>query len=166
MAPVSDPTDPDEAALCAVLHGYLEALDDGPAPARAELLARHPEFAPELTEFFAHLDRLDSVASALRQAAGPDPGPSDPGLDTQPRQPGDPNRTIVQQFTPPRPGAAAGPARVTVNAVLGDYELRAQIARGGMGVVWRAWQRSAAREVALKLLPAGARADEPEAVRF
>ena len=38
---------------------------------------------------------------------------------------------------------------------LGDYTLRRQIGRGGMGVVYEAWENSMDRRVALKVLPAG-----------
>lgn len=55
---------------------------------------------------------------------------------------------------------AAMPARV------GDYELLAEIARGGMGVVWRARQRRLKREVALKFVLEGALPGEVVARRF
>lgn len=42
-----------DAKLQDILHGYLQAMDTGQAPGRAELLRRHTEFASELEAFLS-----------------------------------------------------------------------------------------------------------------
>jgi len=51
-------------------------------------------------------------------------------------------------------------------AAIGDYDLLEPIARGGMGLVYRARQRSLNREVALKMVRSGQFADAEEVRRF
>ncbi|MBL9077606.1 MAG: protein kinase [Planctomycetes bacterium] len=48
-------------------------------------------------------------------------------------------------------------------SVLGDFRLVREIGRGGMGVVYEAWQRSLDRRVAVKVLPPGL-VDSPAAI--
>src|SRR5262245_58783375 len=58
-----------EQRLQEVLVAYLEAVERGQPPEARELLARHPEFAAELTELLANHARLDGLAAPLRAIA-------------------------------------------------------------------------------------------------
>jgi len=51
-------------------------------------------------------------------------------------------------------------------AGFGDYELRQELGRGGMGVVYRAWQSSLSREVAVKMILRGQLATKLDRERF
>jgi eukaryotic-like serine/threonine-protein kinase len=128
-----------------VLAAYLEAVEAGRAPDRDELLARHPELADELASFFANRDRIAGLAAPLR------PGP-DADLPTTPHSP-----DFEPEAVPP-PGTSV--------RYFGDYELIRELARGGMGVVYKARQVSLNRFIALKMILAGRFASEADVQRF
>src|SRR5262245_23069692 len=119
-------TGPDDASgrderVNEVIAEYLRAADAGRAPGRDELLARHPDLADELRSFFADHDAAARLAAPSASAELPTLAPRE---------------------------ATSSPALGIVR-YFGDYELLAEIARGGMGVVYRARQVSLNREVAL-----------------
>ncbi|MEM9352092.1 MAG: protein kinase [Planctomycetota bacterium] len=67
----------------------------------------------------------------------------------------------------PIPGAAApGPVGAPGSVVADDYEIRDKLGAGGMGTVYRAWQRSLKRWVALKIIPSQLLSSSEQAARF
>ncbi len=137
-APASYPGER-ERRLDEAVAEYLEAVDAGRRPAPAEWLARYPDLAPELERFFAGQEQVCNLLDSL----GPTP-------------------TVDHLST----GAEAPPPAGDSLPYFGDYELLEEIARGGMGVVYKARQVSLNRTVALKMILAGRLASPGDVQRF
>jgi serine/threonine-protein kinase len=118
-----------EERLDQVLASYFKAVEAGEALDPKTLIARHPDLAVDLENFFANEKRLDRLATPLR--------------------------TIRRAVAVPETGQA-----------IGDYEILGEIAHGGMGVVYRARQKSLGRVVALKMMRAGPLATPRDRQRF
>jgi eukaryotic-like serine/threonine-protein kinase len=148
-----------EQLLDEVITTYLKAVDAGQHPDPAELLARHPELADELTEFFAAQNSVDRAAVQLRGVVPASPKACDPPtLEPSPHSASD-----APTLAPGEALAHSGLGRIRY---FGDYELLEEIARGGMGVVFKAKQVSLNRIVALKMILAGQLASALDVARF
>ncbi|MBL7044512.1 MAG: protein kinase, partial [Pirellulaceae bacterium] len=148
----------------AILAEYLQAVEAGESPDEEKLLEQYPEFAGQLREFFADKRKIDEMAKlgADEDARLPMPTlapnqPTTPGLDAPTLAPSSPNVGAAMKPT----AGVSGKVRY-----FGDYELLEEIARGGMGVVYKARQINLNRTVALKMILAGQLASEDDVKRF
>ena len=138
MTTPNDPTMSHDS-LDAVIAAYMLAVEGGEVPNRQELLDQHAEHVDALRAFFADLDRMDRVASPLKIVDG---------LDATYQQEGN------------------GHADLPTIRYFGDYVLLERIAKGGMGIVYKARQVSLNRVVALKMILQGTFATERDIARF
>lgn len=130
-----------------VIAAYRQALQQGRRPDRDEWLSRYPELADGLRAFFASYDH--SAAEPTITA--------NPAL-----------AATLHSGVPPAAGPRRGPENRAPPPLrsFGDYELLQELARGGMGVVYKARQVSLNRVVALKMILAGQFAGADEIQRF
>jgi WD40 repeat protein len=142
MSHESQPANSRERLLEQAIAAYYQASEAGQEPDREAFLARYPELADELRSFFADQKQLARFAAALPAAT---PGAEAPTL---------------------APDLPAADSSLGTVRYFGDYELLEEIARGGMGVVYRARQMSLNRIVALKMILAGELASPEEVRRF
>ncbi len=119
--------------LDSIIADFIRLSEAGGSPDRLALLRQHPEFAPELEQFFAQRDRMNRLVDPIREF-GDD---------------------LYQSI---------GPGKHL--SYVGNYELLEEVARGGMGVVYKARQATLGRFVAVKMIVSGRLATEQDVQRF
>ena len=117
------------------LAGLVESLSEARGPEAVALLERlvadHPDLSGQLRELFAAISMADAVGEASTIL--------------------EPPRSESQPLAPPPTGSFV-PGVTPLPAEFDDYELLEELGRGGMGIVYRARQKSLDRIVAVKML--------------
>ena len=164
METVTDGLAGKEERLGEVIAAYLEAVDAGWAPPREDVLASYPDLSADLSAFFVCQDEI----SRLAFPAAPVPPPARPPTESTGRRAETRDGRRSEELTTAalRPAAPSAASPADGLRAVGDYDLLGEIRRGGMGVVYKARQRSLNRVVALKMMRAGPWATPAEVQRF
>lgn len=142
-----------ERAVELVYTEYSVREELGGQPRPEDWLARFPRWATRLERLFAVHAELHEAES--RKTLAP-PGSGSGSIPTV-----DSFRLEIDRE---KDEAPAAPARAATP--LGNYELLEEIGRGGMGVVFKAWQPGLQRLVAVKMILRGEHADSATLARF
>ena len=131
-----------------VIAEYLDSDRSDQSDIISQLIEEHPKIADELRDFFANhawlvnCKRNDAETSIINGVAT--------------------HKTVAFNDDHGVPSLNASESQRD----FGDYELQSEIARGGMGVVFKARQKSLNRSVALKMILTGQFSNAEDLARF
>jgi serine/threonine-protein kinase len=139
-----------------ILENFVEQLQSGAPPDASRLLQRHPELASALR----CLEALEEVAPSFEEH-------SLVAQSAQALNELKPTQLLSDRASDPAGGGLFEDTQgISPGTTFGDYELECELGRGGMGVVFKARQKSLDRPVALKMILASHLASEDQVRRF
>jgi serine/threonine-protein kinase len=132
-----------DEVLARLLTEMTDRTRRGQPPDLEKVIAEFPDLAQELRPLWAAVQVAENLARPATVATAPT-------ID----------RPGANGANPGKPLAGFAPRTV------GDFELLEELGRGGMGVVYKAWQKSLDRIVALKMILRGELASAADIARF
>jgi serine/threonine-protein kinase len=139
MANAAELANERDERLAVIFDQLLEDSRTGGGQRRLEEAIRNnPDLERDLRELFATAQMADDLALL--------------------------NSVSLSGTLPHQPAVSA--AASVIGSRVGDYEIVEEVGRGGMGVVYRAWQESLQRTVALKMIPNAAFAKSQDMARL
>lgn len=138
----------DDPEFQSLLVGCLESLQRGETIDRDALARDFPRYADEIHQFLNDRQLLEQVAADFGDV--------------------EPSNVAISAYEKTLATASDANDFVAGDTVryIGEYEILEEIARGGMGVVFKARQQKLKRIVALKMILAGKLADTSDIERF
>ena len=136
---VDEVTQDSDEVLASLLEQLLADAREGQPPDFERVTSKHPELREELRELWATVQVAEDLASF--------------------------SSLLGQQQADARP-TETSTTGLNLPKTIGDYELLEELGRGGMGVVYRARQKSLNRTVAIKMILRGDLATDQDLARF